>query len=429
MTNHNLSLEAIMEMSPEDFSKLDPAELLRLDQAADDQQNDDDNGHQDDIDNPENNDDDEQDDEGNEDNSSADQNNHSEQDDDQEEDNADDQGQEEEDEGTENDVFDQEDGSDQLDDNPKDKKKEETKQEEDTANLIPQEEAIKYRDFFTAVTATFKANGTDFTITDPNDIISLMQKGLNYNQKMAGIKPYYALIETMKENGLTNAQDLGFLIDIKNKKPEAIAKLLQESGHDAYDLNEEKANGYVPTQVDVSARRGEMLAIEQEYQNDPDFSVVLGEISTWDEASKKAIMENPSIVRMIMDHKKQGILDQVMPIAKQELALGRTQGSLLNVYDQVGRAMFAAKQQDQGVAQAQQQAADIPQNPPVKQMKQVPTNHQNKQNLEAAKKAASMTRNSRKQAADNSKVDISEDDIWNMSPEELAKVNPKFLKG
>ena len=421
MTSHNLSFEAIMEMSPEELAKLDPTQLANIDAGADDSN---DNTSTDtDVQNQEQDTDEE---DGHE---SGKQSEHDE-DDQSDEDGNDADDQEEEnnsnphsDQG--NQAQDQEgDDTDTSNDDADPKSKEEKKAEQDTA--IPQEEAVKYKTFFDSVTAEFRANGTTFKIQDPNDIISLMQKGLNYNQKMAAIKPYFGLIETLKEHGLTDAGSLGFLIDLKNKKPEAIAKLVQESGVDTYDLNEDKAKAYTPTEVDLSPQRAEITAIEQDYANDADFDVVLGEVRNWDQGSRNYIYQNPVTIRMLMDHKKSGLFDQIIPNVKQALAVGKVQGSFLEIYDQVGRAMFAQQQQQQGEAQAQQAAVPVQTPNPTQQA--LNTQKQDQQRLAAAKKAASMTPK-QKQAVESSKPNITEDDIFNMSAEELAKINPKFLKG
>jgi transcription initiation factor TFIID subunit TAF12 len=127
---------------------------------------------------------------------------------------------------------------------------------------------------------------------------------------------------------------------------------------------------------------------------------------------------------MLMDHKKNGYFDQIMPKVKQAIAMGNVHGSVLEIYDQVGRAMFAGQPQNQGEAQAQQ--PQVQQQQAHQQHQQQQQARQDKQRLEAARKAASMTPK-QKQADKPSASNITEEDIFNMSAEELAKVNPKFL--
>lgn len=419
MNTRKLSFEAIMDMSPEELAKVSEADLREAEEAAAQEQNHDDT--QDDEQDHDNDDhqSDEHDDEEDE-RSEDDEDDSDQQDDEQdEEDTQDDQGQEDDQSG--------EQGTDESDDNDQDnqtaEQKKEVEKDPKKETTISAEDAEKYKQFFDNVTTEFKANGKAFSISDPADIISLMQKGLNYNQKMAAIKPYFGLIEVMKEHGITDAASIGYLIDLKNKKPEAIAKLVQESGIDTYDLNEDKAKGYIPSEVDVSPQRAEIAAIERDYENDEDFGIVLNELKTWDLKAKESLNNEPAMIRMLIEHKKSGIFDQIIPVLQREMMLGKVTGNTLEAYDNIGRAMFAAAQQDQGEAQAQQQANQ-------QQQHHVPTPAKNlkekQEKLDAAKKAASMTRTPRKQAKD-AKPQLTEEQIFNMTPEELAKVNPKYL--
>lgn len=423
MNTRNLSFEAIMDMSPDELSKLSESQVRKAESDyANDNTDDDEEDHQDDQ---HDNDDDQSDDE-----DSHTEDEHGEDDSDdvdsEDDDNEEDQGQsddEDQDDSQSDSQDDEQSDNDDQDNSDAEPEKEAENETKKADEGIDAKQAETHKAFYEQVTATFKANGREFTITDPADVISLMQKGLNYNQKMAGIKPFYALIEVLKEHGLTDAASIGYLVDLKNKKPEAIAKLVQDSKIDTYDLNEEKANAYVPTQIDMSPQRQEIAAIEQEFGDDADFSSVLTDVTTWDVNARAALQENPALIRMLIDHKKKGIYDQVMAKVQHDIAMGQPVTNILSYYDNTGRAMFAAAQQNQGEAQAQQQAIQQQQHrepPVVKQIKQ------KQEKLEAAKKAASMTRTTRKQAAE-SKPKYTEDDIFNMSAEELAKVNPKYL--
>ncbi|AGY48153.1 tail length tape measure protein [Acinetobacter phage Presley] len=420
MTVNKLTFEAIMDMSPEELAQVNPSdleaaeaeELAQSNQDPQQQSEQDDN----DFDSDEGDQGDKEDEQGESDEDNGD---HQDQDD-QGNEGADDDSQEDDQANDEGNAESDNNDQDPETDESKKKTEEQTEKKDD---VISAEDAAKYKSFFDVVTSEFKANGRTFTINDPADIISLMQKGLNYNQKMAAIKPYFGLIEVLKEHGLTDASSISYLVDLKNKKPEAIAKLVQESKIDTYDLNEEKANAYVPTQLDLSPQRAEMAAIDQEYEGDEDFAVVLGEITRWDIGARELLQKNPSMIRMLIEHKKSGIFDQIIPVLQQQQALGKIQSNALQAYDDIGRAMFAAAQQNQGEAQAQQQANQQQQQHAPNKPKAM---KQQKESLEAAKKAASMSRTPRSQAQE-AKPKLTEEDILSMSAEEFAKVNPKYL--
>ncbi|MDT1904204.1 hypothetical protein FPK34_26495, partial [Acinetobacter baumannii] len=77
----------------------------------------------------------------------------------------------------------------------------------------------------------------------PDDIVSLMQRGAGFAKKMATLKPSMRVLRTLENHGITE-QDLGFLIDLHKKNPDAINKLIKDSGVDVYSLDAEKATSY-----------------------------------------------------------------------------------------------------------------------------------------------------------------------------------------
>ena len=65
------------------------------------------------------------------------------------------------------------------------------------AKPVTQEEVTAEKAFFDRVTAEFQANGKAFKIDSAEDVVSLMQKGLNYNQKMATMKPGMKVLKAL----------------------------------------------------------------------------------------------------------------------------------------------------------------------------------------------------------------------------------------
>lgn len=63
-----------------------------------------------------------------------------------------------------------------------------------------------------------------------------MQMGLNYNEKMASLKPHMRISCSLDKAGLLDESKLNHLIDLDNHKPEAIAQLIKESAIDTYSL-------------------------------------------------------------------------------------------------------------------------------------------------------------------------------------------------
>lgn len=275
---------------------------------------------------------------------------------------------------------------------------------------VPTEKA-----FFDKVTGKFNANGKEFQITDPDDVVSLMQKGLNYNQKMAAIKPSMKLVKALQDNGIESVEDLGFLLDLKAKKPEAIAKLVQESGIDTYDLNEEKAAAYQPSVPDVSDELINFEMTAKALEDNPNFGRVVQELGSFDDTTKQEIFKNPGLLNVLTEHVGLGYYDQIMNRLQYEQAVGRMQGvPFLQAYDMVGNALFGG------------QSNQAPTNTPTQVINPtpVPVASTPKPVNNTARKAAAGSPGT---ATSSQKLNLTPDELWNLSEEEFKKIDPKFL--
>lgn len=287
------------------------------------------------------------------------------------------------------------------------------------AKPVTQEEVTAEKAFFDRVTAEFQANGKAFKIDSAEDVVSLMQKGLNYNQKMATMKPGMKVLKALQEQGIESVEDLGFLLDLKAKKPEAIARLIQESGIDAYELNEEKAQAYQPSVPQVSDEVVNFEMTAKSLEGNPHFGTVVQQLGTYDETTKQEIFKNPHLLNLLTDHVQNGYYDKICARLEQEQAVGRLNGmSFLQAYDTVGNMLFGQPQQQAPV----QQPVVIPTQ--VATPVATPVASKPKASNNAARQAAAGTQST---SAQVQQYNFTPEDIWNMSPEEFAKIDPKFL--
>lgn len=215
---------------------------------------------------------------------------------------------------------------------------------------------VNHQEFYNTLTKPFKANGREFQVTNPNDMIALMQKGLNYSKKMEEIKPNLNLIKTLEQYGLTDESKLSYLIDLHNKKPEAIAKLIKDSEIDLYEFDTEQAEQYVPQNRVVHKSQLEEI-ISEVVEANPEFNSVLNSIYTdWDNQSKQAVINNPSILRIISEQQTNGIYDKIMNIMEYEKAVGRLDGvAYLQAYSEIENRLLGGSTEGQA-SQPQQQA-------------------------------------------------------------------------
>ena len=207
----------------------------------------------------------------------------------------------------------------------------------------PQKGEPDYKAEYEKLLAPFVANGREITVKSVDDAIALMQMGANYNKKMAALKPNLKLMKLLESNGLMSEEKIGFLIDLEKKSPEAISKLIKESGLDPMDLDADKADGYKPTARAVDDRELELDAVLDEIQESPAYQRTITVVSKeWDAESKQVIANAPQLLKVINSHVQSGIYDLISKEIEGERMLGRLRGvSDIEAYRQVGDAIQA----------------------------------------------------------------------------------------
>ena len=291
-------------------------------------------------------------------------------------------------------------------------------EEAQTTTPEPTVEVSPEKAFFDKVTGGFQANGKEYKIDSAEDAVQLMQMGLNYHKKMADMKPGMKVLKALQDQGIESVEQLGYLLDLHNKKPEAIAKLIQESGIDAFDLNEEKAQAYQPSVPQVSDAVINFEEVARSLEGNPHFGTVVNQLKTYDEHTKQEIFNNPHLLNLLTAHVANGQYDTIMTRLSYEQSLGRMQGmSFLQAYDKVGEALF-------GTPQPNNVQTPVVTAAPVATPVATPVASKPKPSNNAARQAAAAPAST---AAQVSKQVLTPDDIWNMPLEDFKKLNPKFL--
>lgn len=205
------------------------------------------------------------------------------------------------------------------------------------------EQPIDYEAAYKQLTAPFKANGREIQVQSVEDAVALMQMGANYNKKMAALKPNLKLMKLLENNGLLNEEKLSFLIDLEKKNPEAIGKLIKDSGVDPLDLDTSKAGDYKPSRHTVDDRELELDAVLDEIQETPSYTRTLDVVSNqWDASSKNVIANSPQVLKVINSHVQSGVFDLIVKEVEREKMFGRLSGlSDIEAYRQVGDAIQA----------------------------------------------------------------------------------------
>lgn len=184
---------------------------------------------------------------------------------------------------------------------------------------------VDYEAFYQTMTKPFKANGREISISNADDAIKLMQMGANYSKKMEQLKPKQALLRVLEENKLDNKEQLGYLIDLAQKKPEAIAKLIKESNIDLYEFDTDLANDYQPNLEIKEATLFEETLQELLTSNSGMYDVI-NDMSKWDNESKDVIFAEPQMLRLISEQKANGLYDTIVNTIENEKMFGRMVG-------------------------------------------------------------------------------------------------------
>lgn len=226
-------------------------------------------------------------------------------------------------------------------------------------------DAVDYKSQVAALFAPFKANGRDIKVDSIEEARQLMQMGANYNKKMQAMRPHLATLRTL-ENAKIGEAELNFLIDVHNRVPAAINKLVQDSGIDPMDLSAEKAKGYTPQNHKAADSEVELDLVLNELSGSSALEKTIQVVSKeWDAASKQVIAKTPQLLKVINQHVESGIYDQIASRVDRERMLGRLAGlSDLEAYRQVGDAMHAKNEfvSSNGLATKNDQQTT---NPPV----------------------------------------------------------------
>lgn len=304
------------------------------------------------------------------------------------------------------------------DQKPDSEKKDGEDKEKDKEPSKKDAPAIDYEAEYKRILAPFKANGREVEVKTVDDAITLMQMGANYNKKMAALKPNLKVLKLLENNGLLDETKLSFLIELDRKNPEAINKLVKDSGIDPMDFDAEKAGEYKPRIHTVDDREIVLDTVLDEIQDSPSYNRTLGIVSKeWDGASKQVIAEHPQLLKVINDHVERGIYDLINAEIERERMLGRLTGmSDLEAYRQVGDAIQARGGFDHLNAQEMK-------NTPEKKVVTPAPKKEDDDKLKEKKRAASSTKPA-------GSVSANQDDFdpLSMSDEEFAKLAEKRFR-
>lgn len=199
-----------------------------------------------------------------------------------------------------------------------------------------------YKAFFDKVMAPFRANGRMMQLRDADEVISLMQKGANYTKKSQELQVNKKFLMMLENNDLLNEEKLTFLIDLHQRNPEAIKKLLKDANLDPVemDMNEVKykqgSHRVTDQEVAFKSAIGDITSLEGGRET-------LQSVHGWDEASKADLWKNPGLLEIIHNHRETGVYAKIDEEIERRKILGAIPATMpfLQAYKTVGDEMQA----------------------------------------------------------------------------------------
>lgn len=210
---------------------------------------------------------------------------------------------------------------------------------------VDEAKPVNYEEAYKKIVAPIKANGKVIDIKSPEEAVRLMQLGANYGKRMQELAPARKAVAMLENSGLLGKEDdLSFLIDLHNKNPEAIKKLVKESGIDTFDIDQSTETNYVPGSHKVSDKEMSFRTVlDDVISRDTGQETIQIMENTWDAASKQAAWDNPSILTAIQESRETGAYDIITAEIDRRKALGLINPSepFLQSYTSVGNELEA----------------------------------------------------------------------------------------
>lgn len=191
----------------------------------------------------------------------------------------------------------------------------------------------------------FKANGRTIEPKNAEEARRLMQMGANYTRKMQELQPHRKMLMMLQANNLDESK-LDFLIALDQKDPEAIKKLIKDSGIDPLeiDTSEEPAfreGAYRVTDSDVAFR----TTLDELSSTDEGKQTIIEVNTKFDETSKEALWKSPEIMAVIHEQRVSGVYDIITAEMDRQITLGLIPPTtpFLQAYKIVGDQLVAAQ--------------------------------------------------------------------------------------
>lgn len=205
-------------------------------------------------------------------------------------------------------------------------------------------EAVNYEAKYKEALAPLKANGKTVEIQSLEELRQLASMGANFTRKMQDIAPHRKILAMLENNGLLDEAKLSFFIDLDKKNPEALKKLIKDSGVDPLDIDVSVEPAYQAGNHKVSDNEIAFRAVLEDLQSTPTGQETISLInSSWDQASKEELWKAPEVMATIQQQRENGIYDAISAEINRQAMLGKIPAGtpFIQAYLNVGNEMNA----------------------------------------------------------------------------------------
>jgi len=190
----------------------------------------------------------------------------------------------------------------------------------------------------------YKANGKEFEFSDDeifDQFGKVFGQAMNYTQKMQAMAPFRGMIDTLKEQGVSQ-EDLNLMVDVLKGDKAAAAAMLRRTGIDALELEEDAGAKYQPKNYGRNETELAIQEIVEEIGNDPEYKVTYHVVEKeWDDKSRQVFAKNPALIKELHIDVKNGVFDKVSPMALKLKVLDGGRKSDIDYYIDAGKVYYA----------------------------------------------------------------------------------------
>ena len=203
-------------------------------------------------------------------------------------------------------------------------------------------ETVNFEAKYKEAMAPLKANGKTIEIQSMDELRQLASMGANFTRKMQDIAPHRKILAMLENNGLLDEAKLSFFIDLDKKNPEALKKLIKDSGVDPLDIDVSSEPAYQAGNHKVSDTEIAFRTVLEDLQSTSTGQETISVInSSWDQASKEELWKAPEIMATIQQQRENGIYDTISAEITRQAMLGKIPAStpFIQAYLTVGNEL------------------------------------------------------------------------------------------